>query len=273
MISWSTAVLPAEPTRTAPSESIDIRLLPNLPTGEITHARMTARATSKPAYMDRGTEFFFILEGEGRLWRRLGKEEEVIGLRPGRCVSMPPGVHFQTQCTKPPLSFLVIVAPRWNQADWHEAPEGYWDPAGMEIRRRPLVGPITAWQRQDLPARPDYLAPDTSEIRLLLECPAGGVAHCSLPGSATSSAVRHRTVDEIWYVLGGEGEMCLAEQGKEEVVPLRKDTCVVLPVGVAFQFRSRGSGALDILIGTFPRWPGPEEAIPVAGHWPTDRRA
>ena len=267
MTSWSTAVLPTQPTRTAPSESVDIRVLPNLPSGEITHAQMTFESTSKAAFMDKVTEFFFILKGDGRLWRRSGREEEVIGLIPGRCVSIPPDVHFQFQCTRPPLSFLVIVAPAWDRNFWHEVTERYWDAAGLEIRRKPLVGPIAAWQRQDLPLRPDYLAPDGSEIRLLLDCPAGGVARCTLPAGASSSAVHHKTVDEIWYVLSGDGEMFRADQDEEQITALRKGTCVTLPAGISFQFRNLGSTPLELVVGTFPRWPGPEEAVPVAEHW------
>ena len=267
MVSWSTALLAAQPTRTAPSRNVNIRMLPNLPSGEITHAEMITKLTSKPAFMDKLTEFFYVLEGEGQLWRRAGNEEEVIQLKPGRCVSMPPGVHFQYQCTEPPLRFLVVVAPRWDHRYWHEASEGYWDAAGAEIRPRQLVGPTAAWQCRDLPAKPDYLAPDGSEIRLLLDCADGGVAHCALPSGATSSAVRHKTVDEVWYVLHGNGELWRAEQGRKEVVELRQGTCVTLPVGVSFQFRSAGSSPLEMLIGTFPRWPGPDEAVPASGHW------
>ena len=198
MVAWSTGTLPLEPTRTAPSGNVDIRMLPNLPSGEITHAQVASRSTSSSAFLDSMTEFFYVLDGEGQLWRQFGKDEEVIELKQGRCVSIPAKVHYQFQCTTPPLSFLVVVAPRWDVKSWHEVSEGYWGREGAETRRRPLVGPITAWQRQDLPTAPDYLAPDSSEIRLLLDCPEGGVSHCTLPAGATSLAVRHKTVDEVW---------------------------------------------------------------------------
>jgi len=272
---WQTAILPEHPTRTAPSENVEIRMLPNLPSGEITHASVRNASTSTPAFLNGSTEFFYVLTGAGELWRRSDKEEEVVRLLPHRCVSIPPGIHYQFRCMSPPLVFLVIVAPRWDASHWHEAAEGFWHADGVEFRRRPLVGPITSWQRQDLPLRPDYLAPDGSEIRLLLDCPAGGVAHCALPPGATSSAVRHATVEEVWYVLNGEGEIWRSGDGDEEVVVARKDTCLTIPVGVSFQFRALGAVPLEILIGTFPRWPGPKEAIPVSGRWPAmlDARA
>lgn len=266
---WNTAALPERPTRTSPSGNVHIRMLPNLPSGEITHARVETQSTSAPAFMEAGTEFFYVLEGLGELWRRSGDEEEVVSLSPQRCVSIPPRVHYQFRCVRPPLVFLVIVAPRWDVSHWHEAAEGYWQPDGSESRRRPRIGPITSWQRQDLPLKPDDLAPDGSEIRLLLDCLEGGVCQCTLAPGATSSAVRHATVDEVWYVLSGHGEIWRSQNEDSEVVTARAGTCLTIPVGVSFQFRSIGASPVEILIGTFPRWPGPAEAVPVSGRWIT----
>ncbi len=47
----------------------------------------------------------------------------------------------------------------------------------------------------------DYLAPDGSEIRLLAKVNAGGFCHCTLPADKTSSAVKHKTVEEICLSL------------------------------------------------------------------------
>ncbi len=63
-------------------------------------------------------------------------------------------------------------------------------------------------------------APDGSEIRLLLETPRGGLSHCTLPPGAVSLAVRHRTIEEIWYFLGGAGEVWRRLGDREEVVPV-----------------------------------------------------
>jgi mannose-6-phosphate isomerase-like protein (cupin superfamily) len=62
-------------------------------------------------------------------------------------------------------------------------------------------------QMSTLKTDPDYSAPDGSEIRLLLNVKGGGLAHCTLPPAATTLAVRHRTVEEIWYFLDGTGEV------------------------------------------------------------------
>lgn len=116
--------------------------------------------------------------------------------------------------------------------------------------------------------RTDYLAPDGSEIRLLPTFDSGGLAHCRLPSGRVSSAVAHRTVKEIWFVLAGHGEVWRGHGlGDSEVVEVEGATALTIPTGVGFQFRALGSAPLEILIGTFPRWPGQEEAFPVNGPW------
>jgi hypothetical protein len=42
---------------------------------------------------------------------------------------------------------------------------------------------------------------------------------------------------------------------------------VTIATGIAFQFRTTRDGPLEILIGTFPEWPGPEEAVRARGLW------
>ncbi len=62
-------------------------------------------------------------------------------------------------------------------------------------------------QTKLLPDVPDYSAPDGSLIRVLLDLPRGGVAHCTLPAGRTTLAVKHKTVEEIWYCLSGLGQV------------------------------------------------------------------
>ena len=118
-----------------------------------------------------------------------------------------------------------------------------------------------------LPNEFDYLAPDGSEIRLLPNMNGGGVAHCTLPAGKTSSAVRHKSVEEIWYVLSGEGEIWRKLDEQEEITPLRQGTALTIPPATHFQFRTTGPDSLCILIATMPPWPGSDEAVPVTGLW------
>lgn len=113
----------------------------------------------------------------------------------------------------------------------------------------------------------DYLAPDKSEIRLLQKSDLGEICHCTMPTDKTSTAVYHKTVFEIWYVLSGEGEMWQKKGESEETVRLDTGVAVTIPVGNSFQFRNTGSVPLCILITTMPKWPGPDEAVVTEGKW------
>jgi mannose-6-phosphate isomerase-like protein (cupin superfamily) len=118
-----------------------------------------------------------------------------------------------------------------------------------------------------LPAPHDVLAPDGSEVRILLGLDRGGMAHFQLPAGQTSLAVTHRTVEEIWYVVGGRGEMWRKQTEREEVVLLSAGICVTIPLGTHFQFRALGDQPLQIVGVTMPPWPGPDEAVVVSGCW------
>jgi hypothetical protein len=48
-----------------------------------------------------------------------------------------------------------------------------------------------------LPAQPDAVAPDGSDVRVLLGVSGGGLAHFELAPGETSTAVRHRTVEAV----------------------------------------------------------------------------
>jgi mannose-6-phosphate isomerase-like protein (cupin superfamily) len=114
----------------------------------------------------------------------------------------------------------------------------------------------------------DYLAPDGSEIRLLSQCQNGGFAHCRLPAGAVTAAVRHRTVEELWYVVSGEGEIWRQRDGEEpQFDHLREGDSLRIPVGVSFQFRASPYGGLNLLLATMPPWPGAHEAVPTIGPW------
>lgn len=113
----------------------------------------------------------------------------------------------------------------------------------------------------------DYLAPDGSEIRLLPTMKGGGLAHCTLAPGKTSAAVKHKTVEEIWYFIEGQGEVWISQEGEQEVIKIAPGVSVTIPVGTYFQFRNTGLDPLRFLIVTMPPWPGEDEAMEVAGCW------
>ncbi|WP_205624985.1 cupin domain-containing protein [Geminicoccus roseus] len=116
-------------------------------------------------------------------------------------------------------------------------------------------------------AAPDTLAPDGSEIRFLPQLRGGSMVHCRVPVGTTTKAVRHKTVEELWYVLDGVGEIWRRMDGEEKIDPLVAGTAVTIPLHVHFQFRNTGTVPLDIVIVTMPPWPSMDEAEPVPDRW------
>ncbi len=133
----------------------------------------------------------------------------------------------------------------------------------MTTDRRPFA-------TMPLPEHRTVVAPDGSDVRVLLALAGGSMAHFSMAPGRVSRPIRHRTVEEIWYVIGGRGEMWRRQGGREEVVPLEPGVCLTIPVGTAFQFRSSGPDALEAVAITMPPWPGDDEAQPAQGHWVTE---
>jgi mannose-6-phosphate isomerase-like protein (cupin superfamily) len=121
-----------------------------------------------------------------------------------------------------------------------------------------------------LPDAADAVAPDGSDVRVLLGVGRGSMAHFELGAGRVSRAVAHRSVDEIWYILAGQGQMWRRQAEREETVPLRPGTCVSIPAGTRFQFWSAGDGPLSAVGVTMPPWPGMDEAYDVPGAWPAD---
>jgi mannose-6-phosphate isomerase-like protein (cupin superfamily) len=127
---------------------------------------------------------------------------------------------------------------------------------------------MVAFASMPLPAEPTLLAPDGSLVRVLLGLPAGTMAHFELPAGKISRAIEHRTVEEIWYVVSGSGQMWRRQNGREEVVALQPGVCLTIPVGTRFQFRAASSSAVAAIGVTMPPWPGAHEALFVDGPWP-----
>ena len=126
---------------------------------------------------------------------------------------------------------------------------------------------MSAINTKRLPVLPDAVAPDGSDVRVLLGLKGGGLAHFELSPLTTSVAVCHRTVDEIWFVLSGRGEMWRKWGEQDDIVTLEAGICVAIPAGTQFQFRSLSTEPLAVIGVTMPPWPGAHEAFTVPGKW------
>jgi mannose-6-phosphate isomerase-like protein (cupin superfamily) len=113
----------------------------------------------------------------------------------------------------------------------------------------------------------DAIAPDGSEVRVLCQLSRGGLALFSLPPNAVSKAVAHHTVEEVWYVISGNGRMWRKLGQQEEIEELGPGISLTIPTGMHFQFRCDGPEPLNAVGATMPPWPGSDEAYFVEGTW------
>ena len=111
---------------------------------------------------------------------------------------------------------------------------------------------MSVFSTKCLPDIRDTIAPDGSDIRVLLDLSGGGMAHFELAPGETSTAVAHRTVEEIWFFLSGYGEIWRKQDQREEVVRVRPGACITIPLGTHFQFRSFGPEPLAAVGVTMP---------------------
>jgi mannose-6-phosphate isomerase-like protein (cupin superfamily) len=131
---------------------------------------------------------------------------------------------------------------------------------------------MTPFSTLRLPSDPTVVAPDGSDVRVLLSLRGGGMANFELAPGQVAHAVVHRTVEEIWYVVAGRGEMWRRQAGREEIVPLEPGVCLTIPLGTEFQFRASAAEKVAAVAITMPPWPGEGEAVVVAGPWAATTR-
>jgi mannose-6-phosphate isomerase-like protein (cupin superfamily) len=128
-----------------------------------------------------------------------------------------------------------------------------------------MTEPFSTMQESDAPL---VTAPDGSNVRpLAVLAGAASFATFELAAGQVSAAVSHRTVQEIWYVVAGGGQMWRSQAGRDEVTPVGPGVCVTIPLGTSFQFRA-GADGLRVAAVTVPPWPdSPDEAVPEPGAW------
>jgi mannose-6-phosphate isomerase-like protein (cupin superfamily) len=125
---------------------------------------------------------------------------------------------------------------------------------------------MTEFETVQMPV-PSEPAPDGSRIYPLVRTEQASVGIIELRPDQITAPVYHLTIEEVWYVLEGKGQLWRRSGDTEETVALTTGTCVTIPTGAAFQFRSDGEKPLRMLMLTIPPWPGAEEAVAAEGAW------
>ncbi|MER7849032.1 hypothetical protein ABTZ03_34405 [Kitasatospora sp. NPDC096077] len=147
------------------------------------------------------------------------------------------------------------------------------DQSNDQSRERAAHQPFESIETGDAPV---VTAPDGALVRPLLVLDGrGSLAVFELTPGQVTRAVSHATVEELWQVTAGGGEVWRRQDGREEIHRLGPGTAVSIPLGTAFQFRADpdGAGPLCITAVTMPPWPDTDtEARPEEGPWKaTDR--
>ena len=127
---------------------------------------------------------------------------------------------------------------------------------------------MSTFQTRPISEEPDAIAPDGADVRLLVTSPRGSMAHFELAPGVVSEATMHKTVEELWFITAGKGEMWRKLGDVEEVVELQPGLSLSIPVGTNFQYRNTSDeDPLEAVAVTMPPWPGDSEAMPVKGKW------
>ena len=120
---------------------------------------------------------------------------------------------------------------------------------------------------RSLSVEPDEIAPDSSEVRVLVRDSTATMAHFTLPAGHIAVAVQHRAVSEYWFVLSGTGRIWRKDAEATEITDLAYGVSLSIPLGTAFQFRNDGTVPLEIVGFDTPPWPGNDEAFVIEGEW------
>ena len=118
-----------------------------------------------------------------------------------------------------------------------------------------------------LPLTPGAKSPAGADIRFVMDGSTGNMIHSTVPPGQINRATVHRTVNEFWYVLEGDGEIWRRDGTGEKITSLVPGVSIDIPVGTAFQYRNVGTEPLKFICVTMPPWPGDHEASHLGGPW------
>ena len=108
-----------------------------------------------------------------------------------------------------------------------------------------------------LPKEADELAPDGAEVRLLASTDRASMAHFRIQPGQVTRAVKHRGIDELWYVTSGDGDLWLqnqdAQEGRQHA--LHPGLSIAIRTGASFQCRNHVGGQCSGS-ALYPAWCG-----------------
>lgn len=123
-----TRILPEKPEAKSPAGA-DIRFLMHGPTGDMIHSTVPARQINRATLHSTVSEFWFVLDGHGQIWRDDGVESGVTELVPGTAIDIPVGTSFQYRnVSDEDLKFICVTMPPWRGDVEATFVDGIWQP-------------------------------------------------------------------------------------------------------------------------------------------------
>jgi mannose-6-phosphate isomerase-like protein (cupin superfamily) len=123
-----TTILPIEPQAKSPAGA-SIRYLMDSAQGNMIHSTVPPRQVNRATVHATVSEFWYILEGHGQIWRDDGVESGVTELVPGVAIDIPVGTAFQYRnIADVDLKFICVSMPRWPGAAEATYIDGIWPP-------------------------------------------------------------------------------------------------------------------------------------------------
>lgn len=127
-MAFDTKRLGGPPDAVAPDGS-EVRVLCRVGRGGMAHFTLPPNAVSRAVAHRTVEEVWFFVSGRGRMWRRLGDEEETFEVGLGTSVAIPVGTRFQFRSDgHEPLSAIGATMPPWPGEGEAYAVEGPWQP-------------------------------------------------------------------------------------------------------------------------------------------------
>ena len=124
-----TRSFPLAPEARSPAGA-EIRYLMGGTTGDMIHSTVPAGQVNRATVHATVSEFWYVLSGLGRIWRRDETGEQVVVLEAGVTIDIPVGTAFQYRCdgTEEPLKFICVTMPPWIGDQEATIIDGPWEP-------------------------------------------------------------------------------------------------------------------------------------------------
>ena len=123
-----TTLLPEKPDAKSPAGA-DIRFIMDGESGNMIHSTVPPHQTNRATVHATVSEFWFVLEGRGEIWRDDGVDSCITDLVPGTSIDIPAGTAFQYRNeSDQELKFICIAMPPWPGDSEATYLDGIWEP-------------------------------------------------------------------------------------------------------------------------------------------------